>query len=76
MINKGISAYETKRERDRDRETEEMITTQGYRFKHDWAFFANLSLMANTATLNTSNKNTINYAGRNDFKTKRIPISV
>ena len=35
-------------------------------------FFANLSLMTNTATLNTSNKNTVNYVGeKSDLKTKR-----
>ena len=35
-------------------------------------FFANLSLMTNTATLNTSNKNSLKYAReKNDLKTKQ-----
>ena len=54
---KTMRETETETDKERLRERENFIT-QGYKFKDKSGF---LSLMTNTATLNTSNKYTNNY---------------
>ena len=49
-----------KTERERKRREENTLLHKGQRFKHKSIFFTNLSLMTNTATPSTSNKNTNN----------------
>ena len=41
------------------------------KIKARFGFFTNLSLMTNTATLNTPNTNTINYAGKREREGQR-----
>ena len=51
------------RQRERERERDKIILYYtGIKIEARVGFFANLSLMTNTATLNTSNKNSLKYA--------------